>query len=500
MNAQLNQDSRSRMQKKQLLVSLASLVAFFYLFYTCFSHESKIRSRFNNADINSSSVCSIPEILMNAKFIVKSLQTVINCSKKQLCGKLFHFDWTKSTLTLKAETSLNVSAVHCKYATFSFDNRRMNLTYGRWNTWRLKEALIVDVDFLQLKCFQGKRIVCNTVYFGFGSNKLDRSSNRNGNQYNVGLLVLDNMSRFMFELFLEKSFNLLNGWNYSSLFHLHHKVGPNSPPNMASILTGLPYANNEKFVNIMEAIESNRNFSDFIFKFFDENGYKTYFLNEERPEWYLNSNLSKLINQHSFDYNWWPFFRHFSEENWLNQYECIADTPRINQQLRHILEFTRRFSDKKLFFYTHIAELTHNEPTTDAKKLDNPLVQLLNSWKSDGFLNSTVLFILGDHGTRYLRKRGLPHRLQENLPLLYVILPQNFVTTYPEIATNVKTNQFKVTSQYDIHATLLNLLELNEKKKITNEDEIGRSLFEDLGKRESCSDANIPETFCSCLG
>jgi len=118
-------------------------------------------------------------------------------------------------------------------------------------------------------------------------------------------------------------------------------------------------------------------------------------------------------------------------------------------------------------------------------------------------LNRTILFLLGDHGTKYTPveyKNTTAQRLQENLPLLYIVLPDSFIEKHPMKLAHLLVNRFKVTSQFDIHATLLSLLQTDENTKSSLQQRLyGRNLFDDIGERHACSQANIPDEFCSCF-
>jgi hypothetical protein len=71
-----------------------------------------------------------------------------------------------------------------------------------------------------------------------------------------------------------------------------------------------------------------------------------------------------------------------------------------------------------------------------------------------------VVFFFSDHGIRFGKIRDtLIGKFEERLPFMHVILPPEMKTTYPEIVENLKSNAKKLTTNFDVYETLLDLMD-----------------------------------------
>jgi membrane-anchored protein YejM (alkaline phosphatase superfamily) len=116
--------------------------------------------------------------------------------------------------------------------------------------------------------------------------------------------------------------------------------------------------------------------------------------------------------------------------------------------------------------------------------------------KKSGNLDNTLLVVMGDHGIRYgaIRKTILG-KLEERLPLLSISVPNWFKEKYPDFVRNLQTNTDRLTSPYDLHATLQQILSQSHKKTYS----YGQSLFTEISKSRTCKQAGNPEHFCPCI-
>jgi hypothetical protein len=129
--------------------------------------------------------------------------------------------------------------------------------------------------------------------------------------------------------------------------------------------------------------------------------------------------------------------------------------------------------------------------------IDELLLDSMTEFKNKGYLNNTLLIVMGDHGWRYGDfRQTVQGKLEERLPLFTMILPEWFKKKYPQLDKNLKTNTQRLTSWYDGYATLNHLLTYPKEPDGLPH---GKSLLTEIPAVRSCKDANIPSHWCPCL-
>lgn len=138
--------------------------------------------------------------------------------------------------------------------------------------------------------------------------------------------------------------------------------------------------------------------------------------------------------------------------------------------------------------------------------LDREFSALLRWLRHSGALRSTVLLVLSDHGIRTGAFRQTRQgQLEERLPLLSVVLPSWFPSRYRAAARNLRRNARRLTTPFDLHRTLLDLvrpdaalLQHRRTRRSTQESSRGRSLFRALSASRTCAEAGVPVHWCAC--
>ena len=114
-----------------------------------------------------------------------------------------------------------------------------------------------------------------------------------------------------------------------------------------------------------------------------------------------------------------------------------------------------------------------------------------------GYLNDTLLIVLGDHGWRFGDfRQTVQGKLEERLPLFTMTFPKWFKHQYPAVAKNLEVNTKRLTSWFDLYATFNQLLEYPNKSR---KQQHGVSLLTKIPAERSCKDAKIPQHWCPCL-
>ena len=129
--------------------------------------------------------------------------------------------------------------------------------------------------------------------------------------------------------------------------------------------------------------------------------------------------------------------------------------------------------------------------------MDDDLLTFMTEFQTSGYLNNTVLVVLGDHGWRYGEfRQTIQGKLEERLPLFTMAFPKWFKKRHPRLAKNLKTNTNRLTSWFDSYVTLNHLLDYpNEPTK----EKYGVSLLTEVPLERTCSNAGIPAHWCPCV-
>nr|CAH8874736.1 unnamed protein product [Trichobilharzia regenti] len=205
--------------------------------------------------------------------------------------------------------------------------------------------------------------------------------------------------------------------------------------------------------------------------------------------------------------------------------------------LESLTEFFSTYSHRPRFSLTFLSELIHENPAY-GKLLDEDIEKLIkriyyedeeanNStehrpYSSEYPFANTLVILFSDHGPRMGDARlSVQGKLEERLPFMSIILPKRLREKWPEKSANIKHNQNRLVTLFDVHATLrdalINQLKWNNNnynsgnndyvseliKKIHLKWKInptrGLSLFNRIPIKRNCDDAYISSHWCVCL-
>ncbi|KAH9515448.1 hypothetical protein Btru_014472 [Bulinus truncatus] len=176
----------------------------------------------------------------------------------------------------------------------------------------------------------------------------------------------------------------------------------------------------------------------------------------------------------------------------------------IGSEARH-LRFLKWFSDmysmygrKPKFMFGFHSEFSHNN-INELKKMDLDLVKFFKYLHSSGYLDRTILILMGDHGARVSEMRNTTQgKLEERMPYFAFSFPPSFKRLYPEAVDNLKQNVKRLTTPFDIHETFHQILNMSSAVSDHSKNR-GISLFRGVPKSRSCADAGIEPHWCACL-
>lgn len=215
----------------------------------------------------------------------------------------------------------------------------------------------------------------------------------------------------------------------------------------------------------------------------------------------------KGFNQQPTDYYLRTFFTEAERsighsEDYFKR--CLGPRLFLSTILDYTYRFIRTFHNKKFFGYFWSTTFTHdywNLPT----QLDEAVLNFLQRLHQEQLLNHTVLIVFSDHGPRWGKFHNTSQGyLEDRLPLLTFVFPQWFEARYPNAVKNIRNNAHRLTTLFDLHHTLIDLVNLttieDDELKIRTENinATGQSLFTPVSPFRDCSQANIPQEYCTC--
>lgn len=324
----------------------------------------------------------------------------------------------------------------------------------------------------------------------------DNPSANNSPKLHFAVVVLDSMSR----LNLIRKMPVSNDYLLNTLgaipLYGYSILQSSTIDNVNPLLTGLTL---NEVRNVCEGLDE----CPFIYKEFSKRGYITSHADDWAIYYY---DLGHGFKYAPTDYYFRPAWvrmrgtKHYYNCVPLHQY-CFG--PRLTvEAILNFMDMVREKADKlnrPSFQFSLTGNLAHNCWFT-AEMADFPLFQTLVKLKETGRLNNTVFILLGDHGYSsggpYLRKSA-KGREEYRYPLAYLVFPEWFKVRYPEEHKNLLANSWRMTTSYDMYETIMDLMELGQRKKsLAERNNPGKSLLTPIPENRTCQDAGILLRWC----
>ncbi|XP_037567014.1 uncharacterized protein LOC119446613 [Dermacentor silvarum] len=277
----------------------------------------------------------------------------------------------------------------------------------------------------------------------------------------------------------------------------YHKIGDNSYPNQHALLTGLKFAETWRYAP--KGFYDNLT-SRLIWQQYGERGYRTMFL-EDWP-WYGTFNrFANGFRRPPADY--YPRHVIMAMENsskWItedtNQPRCLGPTMIFEEMLDYLARFADVMAERLFFAYAWFNEITHNS-LNSAGYADEPFRRHLETLRVYGALDNTVLVFLSDNGLRFGDSRATYiGKFEDRQPFAFLVFPPWFLDENPKAARSLLYNQFRLTTHFDVHATLAELLHYPSVQR--PQTKYGRSLLHEIPEARTCADAHIGTHWCVC--
>ena len=357
-------------------------------------------------------------------------------------------------------------------------------------------------NFVRIECFGKDNVLLQTNYYSrFHKNKtlhreqksIYKKHGLKRNPMNVVMYVFESTSRLQFNRHMDRTRNFIINELGAVEMLGYNKIAENTFPNTVATLLGMPLE--ETNINPNKWMD---NYS-FIWNNFTEAGYTTYYIEDATRYNTFTLDKSGFFKQ-QFHHTMLPFM--LAVESTLSDRYPDSDTCHhlntfkiLNEKSK---EFITTYSKVPHFAFNFAVDLTHED--FNALSLEDVhVLQTLKELKDNGFLDNSILILMGDHGARFgdFRNTYQGH-MEENMPALYISLPESFRHERPELYSNLNDNSHKLVNNFDIFATLVDIIDLGKGYSDPRQKtRYGISLLRPIPSR-SCSEILIPPKYCAC--
>ena len=192
-----------------------------------------------------------------------------------------------------------------------------------------------------------------------------------------------------------------------------------------------------------------------------------------------------------------------------------------------LVSFENQYHDL-LRFYFGAYHQTHTDYYIDQARLDDEVANMLETID----LGNSIVVLFGDHGIHYgkpvsvhccfaasslhrfsvtimscfvscslsgLHTLSRQGQIDNKWPFLLMSVPHRVLDRFPLLGRNLQANQLRLTSPYDLHATLRHFLFYPFFPPSPTLNPFGRSLLDPVPQNRTCSEAGIWYRYCACL-
>ncbi|XP_047024128.1 uncharacterized protein LOC124633079 [Helicoverpa zea] len=94
---------------------------------------------------------------------------------------------------------------------------------------------------------------------------------------------------------------------------------------------------------------------------------------------------------------------------------------------------------------------------------DEAVLSFLETLKRKKVFEDTLVIVMGDHGSRFSKYRSTYQgKIEERMPLTAIFLPEKLKQRRPNALKALKQNKDVLTTHFDLHTTLLDVLDLKD--------------------------------------
>ncbi|KAG1659526.1 hypothetical protein GQR58_022528 [Nymphon striatum] len=473
--------------RKSLIIFFSAITCYYFFYLKIYlsikkttwfdDHEFISYNLLREEPIDLNQTCYIPRYHPFDHTIIKFVKHVKPISCRNIQSPLTFVD-DKSILRFNDSafdhSFLSKRLVKCTYSEVLRDNSSPSEDTFKLNTSKpfYGQSDVSHADFIQVEC---KLFLVINVYNNIHINIRDIPHKKFTQEeihqkYNVLLYGIDSVSRLNAMRQLPKTLKYLKDILKVFVFRGYHKVGDNTFPNLATILTG---SQPHRKPNNLLPVEGEMKPYDpwpFLWKNFSAEGYRTMFA-EDWPEWNIFNHAGGGFKDQPTDHyarTYWKAVETTSINSFSSSY-CVGSQTKHSSQINYVARLIKKLYGKIPFWaFSFLAEVSHDYIT--GQRIDTIRRTLLGS-------------------------------IEDNMPLFTIHLPERFRKSQPRAVRNLKTNVMRLTSPYDTYCTIIDILKLSiDKSHVTGRIKTyhGISMFGEIPRNRNCDDAGIELSYCTC--
>ncbi|XP_018577786.1 uncharacterized protein LOC108916073 [Anoplophora glabripennis] len=399
------------------------------------------------------------------------------------------------------------SELRCCYSAFWRQEPKRNQNDDRVKYSKecviVSESVNISEEFIRVLCTYDNNTVYKDMFSFVPLKNATAASMADPKPLNVLVVGLDAVSRLNLHRQMPKTLIYLKQLQVVELLG-YNKVADNTFPNLIPVLVGMTEGELRN-----SCWTSNKDHFDkcpFIWNDYKAKGYTTVY--GEDSSWMgLFNYQRKGFTKQPTDYGY-NFFSRITEkeignEHSMNVDQCEGARMVYKDLLNYISKFVVTMDTNKLPYFGFFwgASLSHdylNKP----KMGDEDYRDFFKNLYEEGHLEHTALIFMSDHGIRWGEiRQTYQGRMEERLPFVIMYLPKWYKDTYQRAYINLMRNARSLTTPFDLHETLKDLLNpfnLTEENLETNQTSRGYSLFREITPKRTCEDAEIASHWCTC--
>ncbi|KAK6172782.1 hypothetical protein SNE40_016374 [Patella caerulea] len=408
-------------------------------------------------------------------------------------------------------TTYNGNFSYCEYHGINRGNNTDDNKYQYTpNGTIFKKDIVVTEQFVRVKCYDKSHSVIYSNYHAFilpqpiRLQKLNnrfskhKEENKPRETLNVLMIGVDSVSRLNHIRNMPKTRDYLLRHLDAIELQGYNKVADNTFVNIIPMTTGrfveeLPW-NEQKSGEPFDKY-------NFIWKNFSSSGYSTLYV-EDDPGLGIFNYLKSGFHVPPADYYYRPLALAVEGDNsvWTSGHQCVGDRFETDMILNYTKDFLKLYHKLPYFGFNFLSRLTHDSISNTASA-DTPYSNMFRDIHNQGLLDNTVLIFFSDHGMRFgeIRQTYIG-KLEERLPMMLLVFPKWFYKKYPKITQNLKINQNRFTTPFDIYETIKDILYFTgDVKGDVDVKQRGISLFEEIPVSRTCDHAGILPHWCTCM-
>ncbi|XP_008207346.2 uncharacterized protein LOC100117011 [Nasonia vitripennis] len=422
-------------------------------------------------------------------------------------------------------------SIDCCWRSFwRTDNKDNEVTVSR-DCHPFQEAVFVNDEFVRVECQRRNETVYRD-YFAFVPRKLqveercrlqarELLSNyvvpptppaSGHDKLSVLVVGIDSVSRLNFHRSMPRSLELLRQLGAVEMLG-YNKVADNTYPNLVPVLSGLSQEEFEQLCWTNHKKPFDR--CPLIWKYFQAKGYRTIF-GEDACAMTTFNYLKPGFRLQPTDYYLRPFCvaaeTEIGNTHKLNADLCLGTRYNFDSLLHYTRKVAEEFAADPYFGFFWQASLTHDY--IEYPQLgDDSYHDFFAYLDKNDLLRDTALIFMSDHGMRWGSfRQTYQGRLEDSLPFLFILLPDWWKQDHPAAWDNLQRNARSLTTPFDLHETLRDILEpkrlLQKAPRDPSQSVLpsvepdaiprGISMFKPIPDYRSCELAGIPEHWCMC--